>query len=102
MSLSLRASKDRAKALNNESLYIDPAPHLVCCTAGTRLSTSTSSKRCRYLGRALRINLTPKAIAHATDSKGQCNTRARRSFVRINNRLKSYDVLLYRNIPGHY
>src|SRR5579871_4667762 len=29
MSLSLRASNDRAKALNRESLYIDPAPHLV-------------------------------------------------------------------------
>src|SRR5579863_7918854 len=37
MSVSLRASNDRAKALNRESLYIDPAPHMVCCTAGTRV-----------------------------------------------------------------
>src|ERR1700735_5461582 len=29
MSVSLRASKDRAKALNRESLYIDPSPHMV-------------------------------------------------------------------------
>src|SRR5579863_4247077 len=35
MSVSLRASNDRAKALNRESLYIDPAPHMVCCTAGS-------------------------------------------------------------------
>src|ERR1700722_4081173 len=37
ISLSLRASNDRAKALNRESLYIDPAPHLVAATPQTRV-----------------------------------------------------------------
>src|SRR6202451_50805 len=43
ISVSLRASNDRAKALNRESLYIDPAPHLVFCTAGTRVIATSSN-----------------------------------------------------------
>src|SRR5882757_3515827 len=34
MSVSLRASKDLANALNRESLYMNPSPRLVGCTAG--------------------------------------------------------------------
>src|ERR1700684_581443 len=43
ISVSLRASNDRAKALNRESLYIDPAPHLVFCTAGPRVIPTSSN-----------------------------------------------------------
>src|SRR5579862_8156566 len=43
MSVSLRASNDLAKALNRESLYIDPAPHLVFGIAETRVITTSSN-----------------------------------------------------------
>src|SRR6201995_3900588 len=49
MSVSLRASNDLAKALNRESLYIDPAPHLVFGNAETRVITTSSNDAYRPL-----------------------------------------------------
>src|SRR3974390_385688 len=55
MSLSLRASNDRAKALNRESLYIYPAPHLVA--APLEREVASSSRRRTLTVPAPRISL---------------------------------------------
>src|SRR5271168_2585903 len=64
ISLSLRASNDRAKALNRESLYIDPAPHLVCCVAGTRVIITSSNAA--FTGPLESVSAL-SSIGHATD-----------------------------------
>src|ERR1700678_2762410 len=74
ISVSLLASKDLAKALNRESLYMNPSPGLVGRSAGTRvILLHHRSATCPDRESAS----AHEPIGHASDSVTQCNSCAR-------------------------